>query len=295
MSRSYLSALVGGLTSQFFSAQTGQGMYGSDPAASVQINTMRPALTTQQLEAWAAHPIYARLSGALPGSAMAGGMTVAVLNPQGKADADTTAELQTAIDDAEMRLKVLEALRYSLRDGVGGLWLLDATVKDQREPLDPETAQISQIHALSRFDMTPAGEVISDAASPFYGWPEFVKVSLPMGKHRATPTICHVSRVRCIAGLRPVSTTVTHVQDLWDGYGVPLYRGRGETIQNTDTGAASPAATARSMSRALSTCKACTFSRKRRARWRSAMFLVAACARAISAEATFACNPKVLV
>ena len=110
----------------------------------------------------------------------------------------------------------------ALRDGVGGLWLLDATVKDQREPLDPETAKISQIHALSRFDMTPAGEVISDAASPFYEGPEFVKVSLPMGKHRAAPTICHVSRVRCIAGLKPVSTTVTHVQDLWDGYGVPL-------------------------------------------------------------------------
>ena len=235
MSRSYLSALVGGLTAQFFSAQTGQGMYGSDPAASVQINTMRPALTTQQLEAWAAHTIYARLSGALPGSAMAGGMTVAVLNPQGKADADTTAELQTAIDDALMRLKVLEALRYSLRDGVGGLWLLDATVKDQREPLDPETARISQIHALSRFDMTPAGEVISDAASPFYGWPEFVKVAPRMGNRRAEPVVCHISRVLCVAGLKPIST-YNKTQDEWDGYGRPLCSMLGDSIKYAETG-----------------------------------------------------------
>ena len=241
MSRSYLSALVGGLTSQFFSAQTGQGMYGSDPAASVQINTQRPALTERQLQAWAGHPTYSRLAGALPGSAMAGGLTVAVLTDEGEPDPDRSAEFQTAADDVKMRAKILDALRMSLRDGVAGLWLLDATAKDQREPLDPETARISQVHALSRFDLRPAGEVITDAASPFYGWPEFVSVAPRMGKRRAQATICHVSRVVLIAGLAPVSTEETHVQDLWDGYGVPLCRGLGETIQNSETGAASAA------------------------------------------------------
>ncbi len=241
MSRHPLYGLISGLTATFFSSTTGQGMRGADPAASVEINTMRPALTERQLQAWAGHPTYSRLAGALPGSAMAGGLTVAVLTDEGEPDPDRSAEFQTAADDVKMRAKILDALRMSLRDGVAGLWLLDATAKDQREPLDPETARISQVHALSRFDLRPAGEVITDAASPFYGWPEFVSVAPRMGKRRAQATICHVSRVVLIAGLAPVSTEETHVQDLWDGYGVPLCRGLGETIQNSETGAASAA------------------------------------------------------
>jgi phage-related protein (TIGR01555 family) len=241
MSRHPLYGLISGLTSTFFSPTTGQGMRGADPAASVEINTMRPALTERQLQAWAGHPTYSRLSGALPGSAMAGGMTVAVLSDDGEPDPDKSAALQTAADDVRMRSKLLDVLRYSLRDGVAGLWLLDATAKDQREPLDPETARISQIHALARFDIKPVGEVISDAANPFYGWPEFVSVAPRMGKRRAQATVCHISRVVCVAGLAPVSTEEVHVQDLWDGYGVPLCRGLGETIQNSETGAASAA------------------------------------------------------
>ena len=241
MSRHPLYGLISGLTATFFSSTTGQGMRGADPAASVEINTMRPALTERQLQAWAGHPTYSRLAGALPGSAMAGGLTVAVLTDEGEPDPDRSAEFQTAADDVKMRAKILDALRMSLRDGVAGLWLLDATVKDQQAPLDPETTRISQVHALSRFDLRPAGEVITDAASPFYGWPELVSVAPRMGKRRAQATICHVSRVVLIAGLAPVSTEETHVQDLWDGYGVPLCRGLGETIQNSETGAASAA------------------------------------------------------
>jgi hypothetical protein len=49
MSRHPLYGLISGLTATFFSPTTGQGMRGADPAASVEINTMRPALTERQL------------------------------------------------------------------------------------------------------------------------------------------------------------------------------------------------------------------------------------------------------
>ncbi len=58
-------------------------------------------------------------------------------------------------------------------------------------------------------------------------------------------------------------------------------------------GAASPAATARSRSTALSACKAWTLARSRAARARSARLRVAVSERAISAEACRACRPSV--
>ena len=57
-------------------------------------------------------------------------------------------------------------------------------------------------------------------------------------------------------------------------------------------GSASPAARARFRSLALSACKAWVFSRNKAARRRKALFLVAAEALAISADAFLACWPK---
>ena len=65
-----------------------------------------------------------------------------------------------------------------------------------------------------------------------------------------------------------------------------------EAASLSTIGASRPAATARSKSRALSTCKAATFSRSSLAKALSALFLIAAGARAIKAAAVFACIPS---
>ena len=69
----------------------------------------------------------------------------------------------------------------------------------------------------------------------------------------------------------------------------------GVSLRRSTIGAAKPAAWARSMSLALSNCRAAVLSRSKTASWRSALFLIAACAFAIWAEAVFACIPRVWV
>ena len=66
----------------------------------------------------------------------------------------------------------------------------------------------------------------------------------------------------------------------------------GVNFRRSTIGSASPAARARSRSLALSSCKASVFSRSKAARRRKAMFLVAAEALAISADAFLACWPR---
>ena len=66
----------------------------------------------------------------------------------------------------------------------------------------------------------------------------------------------------------------------------------GLSFKRSTIGSAKPAARARSRSRALSTCNASVCSRSRRARASNALFLIAAGAFAISAEAVFAWRPR---
>ena len=231
--------IFAGLNSAFASLTTGLGG-PADAATSVQLVERRAPMSTDTLKAWSEHAVYSRLCAALPGAALsggappAGGLSLGVLTDEGEPEPAQTARLTAQAEDLGLVSTMLDFFTASLREGVAGLWLLDPTA-DQREPLNPETCKIGRLHVVNRFDMTPAGGIVSDAMSPFYGWPEFVKVAPRMGNRRAEPVVCHISRVLCVAGLKPIST-YNKTQDEWDGYGRPLCSMLGDSIKYAETG-----------------------------------------------------------
>ena len=231
--------LFAGLNSAFASLTTGLGG-PADAATSVQLVERRAPMSTDTLKAWSGHAVYSRLCAALPGAALsggappAGGLSLGVLTDEGEPEPAQTARLTAQAEDLGLVSTMLDFFTASLREGVAGLWLLDPAA-DQREPLNPETCRIGRLHVVNRFDMTPAGGIVSDAMSPFYGWPEFVKVAPRMGNRRAEAVVCHISRVLCVAGLKPIST-YNKTQDEWDGYGRPLCSMLGDSIKYDETG-----------------------------------------------------------
>lgn len=231
--------IFAGLNSAFASLATGLGG-PADAATSVHLVERRAPMSTDTLKAWSEHAVYSRLCAAMPGAALsggappAGGVSIAVLTDDGEPEPAQTARLTAQAEDLALLSMLLNLFTASLREGVSGLWLLDASA-DQREPLNPETCSIGRLHVLNRFDMTPRGEIVSDAMSPFYGWPEFVEIAPRMGNRRAEPVVCHVSRVVLVAGLKPIST-YNKTQDSWDGYGRPLCSMLGDSIKYAETG-----------------------------------------------------------